>query len=110
MRLQLAANSVSVWVQLRWLGFPFHVVFHPGLHPAWWSRGSKRANPSAQALACVMFVDISLAKVSHMANVGGVYTLTSTLKDMIHWRPSLSQATTHSRLCCDRDQNSSKPV
>lgn len=69
MRLQLAANSVSVWVQLRWLGFPFHVAFHPGLHPAWWSQGSKRANPSAQALACLMFVDISLAKVSHMAYI-----------------------------------------
>lgn len=83
MRLQLAATSASVWVQLRWLGFPFQVVFHPGLHPASWSQGSKKANLSAQALACIMFVDSSLAKVSHMANVGGVYTITWTLKDMI---------------------------
>lgn len=41
-----------------------------------------------QALACIMFADVSLAKVSHMAklrvNMGGVYTSTRVLKGMIH--------------------------
>lgn len=45
---EAAVSLASVCSQLGWLGFSLHVVFHRGLHPAWWSQGSKKAGSNVQ--------------------------------------------------------------
>lgn len=69
--------------------------------------------------ACIVFADVSLAKVSHMTNLslnaGEAHARLSVPVHLGSERPDLvglllSQSTTHSRLCLALGQNSSNPV
>lgn len=57
--------------------------------PAGLQEGKLQCTSMCLAFACIMFADVSLAKVSHMAKlrvrVGGVCTCAWVLKGVIHW-------------------------